>query len=64
MPKQNPANREVLLGSITPQVCVFIDVLDAQYPEKCIELGQSLEDAHRYAGVRALINRLLHLRDE
>lgn len=36
----------------------LIKFLDKQYPAKCIEPRQSLEDAHRYAGKRELVEYL------
>jgi hypothetical protein len=40
----------------------LLDELDKTYPAKCIAQGESLEDAHRYAGRRALIDQLLERR--
>lgn len=37
----------------------LIEWLDKQYPPRCIQKGESLEDAHRYAGRRDLIDELL-----
>jgi hypothetical protein len=33
--------------------------LHAAYPQECIKPGQTLEDAHRYAGKRELIDELI-----
>ncbi len=32
--------------------------LDAAYPERCIQRGEAVEDAHRRAGARDVIERL------
>jgi hypothetical protein len=37
----------------------LVKELDAIYPSTCIRLGQSVEDAHRYAGKRELIDELI-----
>lgn len=37
----------------------LIEALDKTFPAKCIKKGESLEDAHRYAGKRDLIETLL-----
>jgi hypothetical protein len=36
-----------------------IKYLDKQYPHKCAQPGESLEDIHRAAGARALVDSLL-----
>lgn len=38
--------------------------LDEQYPNKCIRTGQTLEDAHRYAGKRDLVDTLMQQMNE
>ena len=38
----------------------LIKALDESFPAECIKPGQSLEDAHRYAGKRELVETLLH----
>lgn len=38
--------------------------LDRTHPPRCIEAGQSPEEAHRYAGARDLIDHLRTLQDE
>lgn len=35
---------------------LLIDYLNALFPPRCIRKGESLEDAHRYAGARELID--------
>ena len=48
-----------------PQLSVdLIDELDKMFPARCIEAGQTLEAANRYAGKRDLIDYLRALRDE
>lgn len=37
----------------------LIKELAASVPERCIGANESLEDAHRYAGKRELVNSLL-----
>ncbi len=37
----------------------LIQTLDHEYPPMCIHKGESLEDAHRRAGKRELIDALL-----
>lgn len=37
----------------------LIEHLDVAFPHTCIAKGQSLEDAHRYAGQRELIDLLV-----
>lgn len=36
----------------------FLDWLDAYWPHKCPELGDSVEAIHRYAGARDLIDAM------
>jgi len=36
----------------------LIKWLDAAYPDRCIRKGESVEDAHRRAGARDVIERL------
>lgn len=40
----------------------LIDELARLYPERCIRRGESLEEAHRYAGKRELVLELLALK--
>lgn len=42
----------------------LIDALNAAYPHRCILPGETLESAHRYAGLRQLIDGLLELKRE
>jgi len=42
----------------------LIDWLSSKYPERSIRKGQTLEDAHRYAGARELVDRLIEQRAE
>ena len=44
---------------LPPLSAALIEELDAQNPARCIKPGESVEDAHRYAGRRALIEELL-----
>lgn len=41
----------------------LLEALDAMYPPSPIKRGESVEDAHRRAGRRELIDELLALRD-
>lgn len=43
-------------------VDALIDHLDACYPDHCIALGEPLEQAHRRAGARGVVDYLLQLR--
>jgi hypothetical protein len=36
----------------------LIALLDRQYPPRCIRMGETPESAHRYAGMRELIDNL------
>lgn len=50
---------QILLNS--PEI---VEILESQFPPKCVEPGQSLEDAHRYAGKVELVQMLRdHLND-
>jgi hypothetical protein len=49
---------------LPPYSTDLIDQLDALFPERCIREGETLEQAHRHAGKRDLINFLRQLRDE
>lgn len=40
----------------------LVDELDKLYPPRCIGETESLEAAHRYAGARAVVDKLLHLK--
>jgi hypothetical protein len=42
----------------------LIEQLDRKYPERCIGLSQTIEEAHFYAGKRALINELIMLKQK
>lgn len=48
-------------GRIPPLSTQLIEALDKAYPARCIQKGESPEDAHRYAGARELIERLLDI---
>lgn len=37
----------------------LVEVLNLHYPPKCIQPGETLEDAHRYAGKRELVDFLI-----
>jgi len=41
----------------------LVEELDEQYPPRCIRRNQTPEDAHRYAGARELVERLILRRD-
>ena len=36
----------------------LVERLDGMFPPRCIRPGESLEEAHRYAGMRALVDLL------
>lgn len=42
----------------------LIGYLDKAYPHRCISPGESLEMAHRYAGIRQLIDELMEWKRE
>lgn len=42
----------------------LVDHLDVAYPHRCILPNESPESAHRYAGLRMLIDELKQLKDE
>lgn len=42
----------------------LIDDLDKLFPPLCIRAGEPIEEAHRYAGKRELVNFLLRLKAE
>lgn len=42
----------------------LIDELAVAYPHRCIAEGESPERAHRYAGMRELIDSLLNMKAE
>lgn len=39
----------------------LVERLDKLFPARCIQPGESLEDAHRYAGKRDLVEALLYI---
>jgi hypothetical protein len=43
---------------------LMVTKLDELYPHRCIGLNESLEQAHRYAGMRELVDFMVHWRDE
>ena len=43
---------------------LMVERLDALYPHRCIGMNESLEQAHRYAGMRELVDFLVHWRDQ
>ena len=47
------------LVTIPPLATELITILDKAIPPRCIRKGESLEDAHRYAGKRELVDMLL-----
>jgi hypothetical protein len=50
------------LGSlVTPEL---LEVLDTLFPERCIRPGMSLEEAHREAGTRQVVEKLKAAYDE
>ena len=51
------------LRSLPTSVVDLVEHLDERYPDRCITRGETLEDAHRLAGARDVINYLLDLRD-
>lgn len=40
----------------------FIDLIDRAYPQRCMSRGESLEDHHRYAGMRELIDEMVQMK--
>ena len=40
----------------------LVDELDKAFPPRCIGENESPEAAHRYAGARALVDKLLHMK--
>lgn len=42
----------------------LIDTLDKEYPARCIQKNESLEQHLRYAGKRELVDYLLSLREK
>lgn len=60
-PTEAPKEPEQLLAVYSFDL---IEALDRAYPKRCIQPGESLEDAHRYAGKRELIDELLELKRE
>jgi len=42
----------------------LIDLLDKIYPHRCILPNESLESAHRYAGLRMLIDELVQVKHD
>lgn len=40
----------------------LVDELDRAFPPRCIGENESPESAHRYAGMRAVVDKLLHLK--
>jgi len=51
-----PKNQPVVLINLSAEQ--LVDYLDAVYPHRCIKPNDSLEDAHRYAGMRELVDKL------
>jgi hypothetical protein len=43
---------------------LMVTRLDELYPHRCIGVNESLEQAQRYAGMRELVDFLVHWRDE
>lgn len=57
----NPFKNQAFLPADTLEL---IEQLDRKYPERCIGLSQTIEEAHRYAGKRELINELIMLKQK
>ena len=51
------------LYALPDTVEALIEHLEAKYPERCIRPGETLEDAHRVAGARSVVDYLCDLRD-
>jgi hypothetical protein len=51
------------LYQLPSDVLKLVEHLNERYPDRCIIRGESLEDAHRLAGARDVINYLTDLRD-
>lgn len=47
---------------ITMKATALIEILHEKFPNRCIQKGETLEDAHRYAGQRQLVDILLALK--
>lgn len=54
--KDNPQSERLLLETSAYDL---IENLDRQFPARCIQPHETLEEAHRYAGKRELIDELL-----
>jgi hypothetical protein len=50
------------IDKLPPDSSDLVAQLDAAFPPECIRKGQSLEDAHRYAGKRELVEFLIELK--
>jgi hypothetical protein len=55
-------NEEVVIDDLNMTVPAFIEYLDRAYPHRCITAVETLENAHRRAGMRELIDHLLELK--
>jgi hypothetical protein len=49
---------------ITPSVVLFIEAISEAFPHRCVRLGESEIEAHRYAAVRDFIDELVAIKDE
>jgi len=49
---------------IPPSSYALIDALNTEFPERCAQPGQSMDDIQRAAGRREVVNMLLRLRAE
>lgn len=50
------------LDKLPPLSTLLVEALDKAIPARCIQFGETLEEAHRYAGKRELVEMLLHLK--
>lgn len=42
----------------------LIDLLDKSYPHRCLRIEENINEHHRYAGVRDLLDQLIAWRNE
>ena len=48
--------------SLPETVQLLVEHLEAKYPDRCIRIGQTLEEAHFEAGQRSVVDYLIGLR--
>lgn len=42
----------------------FIEMLDANFPHRCLRLGEDIEAYKRYCGMRELVDEMLVIKQE